>query len=164
MSFLFVSLQHFRCTALNIRVPPRFAAFSSLGKKIMVLNPSSRVQADVHRTSAFNLSNLVGPISPNKKDIQLDVLFLCLCNTLDALPSMSGYRPDLLHFLPFGKKIMVLNPSSRVQADVHRTSAFNISNLVGPFSPNKKDIQLDVLFVWRYRPDLNWGMRVLQAY
>ena len=27
----------------------------------------------------------------------------------------------------------------------------------------KKDILADVLFVWRYRPDLNWGMRVLQT-
>ena len=71
--------------------------------------------------------------------------------------------PRFAAFSSLGKKIMVLNPSSRVQADVHRTSAFNLSNLVGPFSPNKKDIQLDVLFVWRYRPDLNWGMRVLQT-
>ena len=59
---------------------------------------------------------------------------------------------------------MVSNPSSRVRADVHRTSAFDLSNLVGSISPNKKDILVDVLFVWRYRPDLNWRMKVLQTF
>lgn len=70
---------------------------------------------------------------------------MCLRNTLDAASKASGYRPDLLHFLPKGKKIMVSNPSSRVRADVHRTSAFDLSNLVGSISPNKKDILVDVL-------------------
>ncbi len=31
-----------------------------------------------------------------------------------------------------------------------------------PF-PKQKDILSDVLLFWRYRPDLNWGMRVLQT-
>ena len=70
---------------------------------------------------------------------------MCLYNTLDAASKASGYRPDLLHFLPKGKNIMVSNPSSRVRADVHRTSAFDLSNLVGSISPNKKDILVDVL-------------------
>ena len=70
---------------------------------------------------------------------------MCLRNTLDAASKTSGCRPDLLHFLPKGKKIMVSNPSSRVRADVHRTSAFDLSNLVGSISPSKKDILVDVL-------------------
>ena len=34
-----------------------------------------------------------------------------------------------LHFLPGGKKIEVLPPSSRRQATVHRTVAFDLSSL-----------------------------------
>ena len=41
--------------------------------------------------------------------------------------------------------------------------AFTTFKSVATTSPSKKDILSDVLFVWRYRPDLNWGMRVLQT-
>ena len=43
-----------------------------------------------------------------------------------------GFGPSgetRLHFLPGGKKIEVLPPSSRRQATVHRTAAFNLSSL-----------------------------------
>ena len=39
------------------------------------------------------------------------------------------YRPDLFHYLPFRKIIIVSNPSSRIRATVHRTVAFDGSNL-----------------------------------
>ena len=50
---------------------------------------------------------------------------------------------------------MVLFPSSREQADVHRTSAFNGSN---PSILNKKTIPIQMdgdCFFWRSRRDLN---------
>ena len=45
-------------------------------------------------------------------------------------PSEHGTGQIWLHFLPNGEKIMELPPSIWRQADVHRTSAFNGSNLL----------------------------------
>ena len=52
-----------------------------------------------------------------------------------------GFGPSgetRLHFLPGGKKIEVLPPSSRRQATVHRTVAFNCSSLA-PYKQKSPD-------------------------
>ena len=44
-----------------------------------------------------------------------------------------------LHFLPWGKKIEVLPPSSWRQATVHRTVAYNLSSLCPFYAKNGND-------------------------
>ena len=61
-------------------------------------------------------------------------------------------------------KIKELPPSSWRQADVHRTSAFDGSNLSVPVSAKKENAHRKVcILFWRYRPDLNWRITVLQT-
>ena len=57
----------------------------------------------------------------------------------------------------------MLSPSSWRQATVHRTAAFNGSNLPVLFSKRKRTSARMSFFFWRYWPDLNWRITVLQT-
>ena len=59
-----------------------------------------------------------------------------------------------LHFLPGGKKIEVLPPSSRRQATVHRTVAFNCSSLA-PYKQKVQTPQKRILDFWSEWRDSN---------
>ena len=58
----------------------------------------------------------------------------------------------------------VSNPASRIRAIVHWTIAFRYSNLSGTDFSKKKTHTIWCAFsFWRYRPDLNWRITVLQT-
>ena len=88
--------------------------------------------------------------------------FLLFVYTLD-ITYQYWYRPDLLHFsfqwnekLRFGS----VEPSP---ATVHRTVAFGSSNLTVLFLQKEKAHRMVCFSFWRYRPDLNWRITVLQT-
>ena len=99
-------------------------------------------------------------ISPNKKDI--------LADAVSVFYRLSQFVPTIdlparfVCIFARGKN-GGLPPSSRRQQQSTGLLRLDYSNLAAPISPNKKDILTDVLFVWRYRPDLNWRIRVLQT-
>ena len=68
------------------------------------------------------------------------------------------------YFLSLGKKILRFGSVEPSPATVHRTVAFNGSNLsVLDFSKRKRTSFRMSFFFWRYRPDLNWRITVLQT-
>ena len=86
-------------------------------------------------------------------------------HTIGVLPFTMRFAEVPARFVTFcfpqESKIKELPPSSWRQADVHRTSAFRSSN---PPEPTKKETHQTVcFFLWRYRPDLNWRITVLQT-
>ena len=72
-----------------------------------------------------------------------------------------------LHFLPGGKKIEVLPPSSRRQATVHRSVAFNCSSLA-PYkqkSPDSAEADSGLLVrVARLELATSWSQKDLGSY
>ena len=72
-----------------------------------------------------------------------------------------------LHFLPGGKKIEVLPPSSRRQATVHRTVAFNCSSLA-PYKqkcPDSAEADSGLLVrVARLELATSWSQKDLGSY
>ena len=99
------------------------------------------------RSSALHLDfQICRSCFSKKKSTPNGVLFfLLLVYTLDIV-YWSRYRSDLFHYLPLGKIIIVSNPSSRIRATVHRTVAFDGSNLSVLDFSKKKSTPLGVLF------------------
>ena len=81
-----------------------------------------------------------------------------------VLPFWSRIREAISIFIPHrGMKIAVSPPSSWRQADVHRTSAFMIFKSVRLFLQKETHTFRCAFSFWRYRPDLNWRITVLQT-
>ena len=91
--------------------------------------------------------------------------FLCHCEERSDVAiscSDKGTGQICLHFLPEGRKLWFrsVKPS---RATVHRTVAFRSSNLASTILQKENAHQMVCVSFWRYRPDLNWRMRVLQT-
>ena len=150
-----------RCCFLR-EVPARFVTiFFPLERKFIELPQSSWRQADVHRTSAFRSSNRP---EPKKRHTPKGVCLFCYFRVHFRGRSIAQYRPDLSAFILL--RVRRINrcspPSSRRR---QRSSALDLYLQICPFmiSPNKKRLVETSRFLWRYRPDLNWRMRVLQT-
>ena len=115
----------------NSWVRESICIFAREWAKIMVLPPSSRRQATVHRTVAFEMVRF--PHIPKKK------------HPVGVLLFWSRVRESICIFAREWAKIMVLPPSSRRQATVHRTVAFEMVRF--PHIPKKKH-PVGVLLFW----------------
>ena len=148
------------------RYRPDLVQYSFRWKEYLRSRWDPTQRAIVHRTIAFDGSNLTSTILQNKKDIRKDVLFvLLLVYTLD-ITFRNRYRPDLVQYSFRWKEYLRSRWDPTQRAIVHRTIAFDGSNLTFTILQNKKDIRKDALFVLllvytlditfrnRYRPDL----------
>ncbi len=68
------------------------------------------------------------------------------------------YRPDLFAFLPKAKIKVPHRPAGAGNARPRCIYIIQIWTYI-----KITDTQMGIRYFWRYRPDLNWGMRVLQT-
>jgi len=104
------------------------------GMVIDVLPPSSRRQADVHRTSAFKSVQIPNDDKNTHTPLGCGHEY-AIVTRLAAVIEMEGF--DFHHHPLWGMVTDVLPPSSRRQADVHRTSAFRLVQI--PYQSQKED-------------------------
>ena len=117
-------------------------------------------RAIVHRTSAFSFSNLG---RDDKKDTHQKVCVFFVISVHFRCHRSVFYRPDLSAFFLLYEKKKIVRLRRAVGGSAH-PRCINFSNLsVLDFSKQKTTCRNKSFFVWRYRPDLNWRMRVLQT-
>ena len=143
-----VNNPHFRYHAL---VQAGFGAFFFPLERIFKMSPGS-YPASNSQPDCFNGSS------------NLLVLFLFVISVHFRYLSSEHGTGQICYKFFLTERILRCRRGPTRRAIVHRTIAFRSSNLSGlDFSKKKKHTIWCAFSFWRYRPDLNWRITVLQT-